>query len=605
MKKIDVLILKAFIGPFFLTTVVCTFVLLTQYMLKYFDDFVGKDLGASVFAELIMYFSVNMLPVALPLGVLLSSLMTFGNLGEHFELTAIKSAGISLIRALLPIGIFVFFLTIGAFFFNNHVVPTANLNAYSLLFDIKNKKPALDIREGQFYNGIDGYSIKANEKFPDNKTLKTVIIYDHSNRKNSGNKVVILADSAIMYTVLNERYLRFELYNGKTYNEIEKRQKRKKLDSRYLRNSFDKMDMMFSLASFDIKKTKKELFQNNRQMKNVNELSKHIDSLNRRIDRSRENLYFGALAFYQFHYKDELNRVRDSINGAKLKPKPDSLRLKGRSKEKQASVIDLRWLFTENSVLQEGKNKDKKKDNLLKNGRQIDTSSIKKNQDRRKESDGIEEEEEEEEAEQNKKAYKKSKKKVNPIKNGSKVAKNKSVASGKFIKLDTSLVAATKDTINGYFEKFKYKKTDVLNNAAQKARNIKNSVSTLQRKISADQKNVYKYTVEKYKKYSQSAACLIMFLIGAPLGAIIKKGGLGVPVIVSIAFFITYYVLNITSEKSAKEGLINGKIAVWYANLILLPFGLYFLSRARIDARLFEWDSYVIWFQKLIKNKSK
>lgn len=603
MKKIDVLILKAFIGPFFLTTVVCTFVLLTQYMLKYFDDFVGKDLGASVFAELIMYFSVNMLPVALPLGVLLSSLMTFGNLGEHFELTAIKSAGISLIRALLPIGIFVFFLTIGAFFFNNHVVPTANLNAYSLLFDIKNKKPALDIREGQFYNGIDGYSIKANEKFPDNKTLKTVIIYDHSNRKNSGNKVVILADSAIMYTVLNERYLRFELYNGKTYNEIEKRQKRKKLDSRYLRNSFDKMDMMFSLASFDIKKTKKELFQNNRQMKNVNELSKHIDSLNRRIDRSRENLYFGALAFYQFHYKDELNRVRDSINGAKLKPKPDSLRLKGRSKEKQASVIDLRWLFTENSVLQEGKNKDKKKDNLLKNGRQIDTSSIKKNQDRRKESDGIEEEEEE--AEQNKKAYKKSKKKVNPIKNGSKVAKNKSVASGKFIKLDTSLVAATKDTINGYFEKFKYKKTDVLNNAAQKARNIKNSVSTLQRKISADQKNVYKYTVEKYKKYSQSAACLIMFLIGAPLGAIIKKGGLGVPVIVSIAFFITYYVLNITSEKSAKEGLINGKIAVWYANLILLPFGLYFLSRARIDARLFEWDSYVIWFQKLIKNKSK
>ncbi len=603
MKKIDVLILKAFIGPFFLTTVVCTFVLLTQYMLKYFDDFVGKDLGASVFAELIMYFSVNMLPVALPLGVLLSSLMTFGNLGEHFELTAIKSAGISLIRALLPIGIFVFFLTIGAFFFNNHVVPTANLNAYSLLFDIKNKKPALDIREGQFYNGIDGYSIKANEKFPDNKTLKTVIIYDHSNRKNSGNKVVILADSAIMYTVLNERYLRFELYNGKTYNEIEKRQKRKKLDSRYLRNSFDKMDMMFSLASFDIKKTKKELFQNNRQMKNVNELSKHIDSLNRRIDRSRENLYFGALAFYQFHYKDELNRVRDSINGAKLKPKPDSLRLKGRSKEKQASVIDLRWLFTENSVLQEGKNKDKKKDNLLKNGRQIDTSSIKKNQDRREESDGIEEEEEE--AEQNKKAYKKSKKKVNPIKNGSKVAKNKSVASGKFIKLDTSLVAATKDTINGYFEKFKYKKTDVLNNAAQKARNIKNSVSTLQRKISADQKNVYKYTVEKYKKYSQSAACLIMFLIGAPLGAIIKKGGLGVPVIVSIAFFITYYVLNITSEKSAKEGLINGKIAVWYANLILLPFGLYFLSRARIDARLFEWDSYVIWFQKLIKNKSK
>jgi len=313
MKKLDILILKSFIGPFILTTLVSTFILLTQYMLKYFDDFVGKDLGPEVFAELIMYFSVNMMPVAIPLGVLLSSLMTFGNLGEHFELTAIKSAGISLIRALTPIGVFVSFLTVGTFFFNNHVVPAANLKAYSLLYDIKNKKPALDIRAGQFYNGIDGYSIKAKEKFPDNRTLKDVIIYDHTQPTKSGNKRVIIADSAIMYTVYNDRYLKFELFVGNLYDESPKGPRRKRLNSRYYRNSFDKMELMFSLASFDLKNTKEELFQNNRQMKNISELTNDIDSLKSRVKESINNLAYGALVYYQFHYRDELNRKRDSV----------------------------------------------------------------------------------------------------------------------------------------------------------------------------------------------------------------------------------------------------------------------------------------------------
>merc|ERR1712000_61732 len=169
MGKIDKLILQAFISPFILTTVVATFILVIQYMMKYFDDFVGKDLGAEVFAELIFYFSLNMLQAALPLAVLVSSLMTFGNLGEHFELTAIKSAGISLLRALRPIFFFVVILTIGAFYFNNYVVPAANLQAYSLLYDIKHKKPGLDIKEGVFYNGIPDYSIKVKEKLPDNQ----------------------------------------------------------------------------------------------------------------------------------------------------------------------------------------------------------------------------------------------------------------------------------------------------------------------------------------------------------------------------------------------------------------------------------------------------
>ena len=193
MKKLDKLILRSFIGPFFLTLAVVEFILLTQYILKYLDDIVGKDLGFLVIAQLLMYFSLNLAPVALPLAVLISALMTYGNLGEHHELTAIKTSGISLVRILLPVFIFTIFLSIGAFFFNNKVVPKANLKAYSLLWDIRQKKPALDIRENIFYNGIPGYSIKITEKLgEEGDILKGIMIYDHS--RGRGNTNLIMAD---------------------------------------------------------------------------------------------------------------------------------------------------------------------------------------------------------------------------------------------------------------------------------------------------------------------------------------------------------------------------------------------------------------------------
>src|SRR5690606_34680014 len=217
MKKLDKLILGSFLGPFILTFLVVVFILLMQHMLKYFDDIIGKGLGFDVIGQLLFYFAVFMTPVALPLAVLLSSLMTFGSLGEHFELTAVKSAGISLLRAIQPIFFFVLILTVCAFYINNNLVPKAALEAYSLLWDIKQKKPALDIREGTFYNGIPDISIKVNEKFPDGITLKDVIIYDH--RKHDGNKDVTVADSGKMYTILNERYLKLELFDGYNYTE--------------------------------------------------------------------------------------------------------------------------------------------------------------------------------------------------------------------------------------------------------------------------------------------------------------------------------------------------------------------------------------------------
>ncbi|HLU89723.1 MAG TPA: LptF/LptG family permease, partial [Cyclobacteriaceae bacterium] len=195
MKKLDKLILGSFIGPFLLTFVVVDFILLTVNMLKYFDEIFGKGLPFGVYMELISYFVISISPMALPLAVLLSSLMTFGNLGEHFELTAIKGSGISLLRALLPIGLFVVGLTAFAFYSNNYIVPKINLKTFSLLYDMRMKSPALDIKEGVFYNGIPNYSIKVNRKVDDSK-LYDILIYDHTSGR--GNTNVITADSGRM-----------------------------------------------------------------------------------------------------------------------------------------------------------------------------------------------------------------------------------------------------------------------------------------------------------------------------------------------------------------------------------------------------------------------
>jgi len=250
-------------------------------MLKYFDDIIGKDLGWDVIGQLLFYFAIFNTPVALPLAVLLSSLITFGNLGEHFELTAIKSLGISLLRSLLPIFGFVLLITLGAFLIGNYMVPKAALEAYSLLWDIKQKKPALDLRQGVFYNSIPGISIKVNYKTPDTGLLKGIIIYDHRGR--SGNKAVIVADSGRMYTILNDSYLKLELFHGYDYLEgntgPQNYSSGTRQDESYRKTQFDKSQIVFDLSSFGLNRTDKKWFQSNRLMRNMKQLQDDMDSV--------------------------------------------------------------------------------------------------------------------------------------------------------------------------------------------------------------------------------------------------------------------------------------------------------------------------------------
>jgi len=306
MKKIDKLILTAFFGPFFLTFFVVIFILLSQFMLRYFDEIVGKDLGFEVIAELIFYFSIFMTQNAFPLAVLLSSLMTFGNLGEHFELTAIKGAGISLVRALLPIFVFSSLLTILAYFSNNYVVPRANLKAFSLLYDVKQKKPSMELKQGTFYNGIDGYSIKVNQKFPDDRSLKDLIIYDHT--KGGGNRNVILADSGQMYNIMNNRYLILELFNGRSYSEQRTKRRRGVVIGRtpepFVRNEFQTGKLAFDLTSFNLKRTKEELFAGNKLMKNTHQLRADVDSMKNQQEEMVVQIQDNSIRFFSHHLQD-------------------------------------------------------------------------------------------------------------------------------------------------------------------------------------------------------------------------------------------------------------------------------------------------------------
>lgn len=457
IKKLDKLILRTFIGPFLLTFAVVEFILLLVNIVQYMEEISGKDLGAFVYIKLFSLFALNIVPAALPLAVLLSSLMTFGGLGEHRELTAIKSAGISLLRILRPVFTFVTGVTIALFIYGNTVIPWANLELYSFLYDIKQKKPAMEFKEGVFYNGIPGYRIKIDKKYKDGSYLQGVIIYDHT--EGNGNTDIILADSGHIYTINNDSYLVMELFSGSSYKEFGKDAKNTNTE-RFVRSEFEESKIVFNLSSFAFERTKKDLFKDHKLMKTIDELKHYRDSMNVQYYDERVELESKVKDLYT--YKDSLEYVEN-----------DSIKLK-LSYEK----------FIENSL------KDK----------------------------------------------------------------------------------------------------EYISMALKKARSIKSFTSSNTYKLERLRSESKRYDIEYWKKYAIPFSCLILFLIGAPLGAIIKKGGLGFPVIISVLFFIILYVINEQGRKMSIHSELQPWYGMWMSNLYLFPFGLFFLFQAKNDSNILELD---------------
>jgi lipopolysaccharide export system permease protein len=551
MKKIDKLVLKAFVGPFILTFLVVVFILLMQHMLKYFDDIIGKDLGWNVVGQLLFYFAIFMTPVAMPLAVLLSSLIAFGNLGEHFELTAIKSSGISLLRTLQPIFFFVLILTGLAFYANNNLVPKAALEAYSLLYDIKQKKPALELREGAFYNGIPDISIKVNKKFPDDEAaLKEIIVYDH--RKNDGNKEVTIADSGRMSTILNEQYLKFELFNGYNYTEGASQeremtgQKNAASAETLTRSRFSKTEVVFDLSSYDLKRTDKKWFEGNRIMRNLSELNEDVDSMKSEVLQQRYNYYNYRPSHFLYYRKSDSLILPPRIYA--YKAARDSLE-KAQHDSIDAQNIAGSAAYSEQRIAKIRAKEAAKTANRLK---RFTTRKLNKSTPR----------------------YDSSKQTV----------------------LTDSVMAKRLDSV------FTLPPSrDAVQAATNMARQVKSQIENNNYSVDLFEKELVIFEIQWHKIIASSMACIAMFLIGAPLGSIIKRGGLGVPFLVSILFFIIYYLLSMQGEKLAKQDTLTPWVGVWMADLILLIIGLVFLRQARNDARLFEADFYNVVLDKIRK----
>lgn len=441
------------------------FILLMQSVWKYVDDLIGKGLEWTVLAELAFYSIPTLVPLALPLAILLSSLMTFGKLGENYELTALKSSGISLYKIMKPLFVVVSIISIAAFFFSCHIIPYSNMKFKTLLYDIMNKKLALNIREGIFFNDIEGYSIKVNKKDAEGKLLEDVLIYDHTEKM--GNTKVIRAERGKMYSLDNERYLYLELFDGYSYEEVDPKNPKKRVDLPFARSSFKEQKIRFDMASFQLERSDEERYANAAQFMNLSQLEKNSDSLRITIDNRLQTFKSKLKSYYSFNALDSLTTTSTS-------PK----------------------------------------------------------------------------------------------------AFNAS-------KLST------------------HKKSRLAKSASNLARSAKSYVYNTQRELKYKNRRLKKSSIEWHRKFTLSFACIVLFLIGAPLGALIKKGGMGMPVLVSIIFFLIYHISSITGEKSALQGVISATQGMWISSFILTPLGFYFTYKASNDLSLIDTTRLRSIFQKI------
>lgn len=465
-KKLDKLVIKAFIGPFVAVFFITLLVLIMQFFWLYIDDFVGKGLGTGIIFEFIWYQSAALVPLALPLAVLLSSLMAFGNLGETMELVAIKSSGISLLRFMRPVFILSLLICGVAFLFSNYIIPVANLKSKTLLADIVYAKPAFDLKEGVFYDKIEGVAIKIGEKEADS-IIRDVIIYERGPYNLQDN--FIIAKSGVMRVTDNKRFLEFNLQDGWRYQE---RGDRLTPHTDFIRIGFRTYKKQLDLSSFEFRRTADSVHKNNQRMQSMKQLSVAIDSMSRELKKYRDKA--GRDVFSAYAFSTYLDTVYQ-----------------------QPSVSSV----------------PKKTDDLLPDS-----------------------------------------------------------ARRFVIQRATSMIS-----------------TPAL------------SADVAASEFRARQKELRLYRIEWHKKITLSIACLVLFLIGAPLGSIIRKGGLGLPLVFAVVFFMFFYFLNTTGEKFVKENVLTVFSGMWLATMILVPVGLFLTYKAMHDSQLFNKEFYFRLWRKLKK----
>ena len=468
MKRLHRMIIKAYLGPLMVTFAIVLFILVMQFLWKYVDDLMGKGLEWYVLVELLTYATASFVPLALPLAILLSSIMTMGSLGENSELVPMRSAGLGLGRILSPLFLTSTALAIGSFFFSNDLLPVANLKFRSLLWDVTEKKPTLNLKPGIFYNGIDGFSIRVQDKDPDTGMLTDVLIYDHR-AAFQGNRTVIRAQSGTMRRSTDGHFLVLTLKDGHFYDEHSPASGDKGLYP-MMRGSFVEDEVRFDLSGLGLRRTDEDLFKDHYKMMTMGQLQVSEDSLLKRMEARREEQVK--------HLSNGLQFFRPTTQST-LPPPP------ARS-----------WNAMQASL--------------------------------------------------------------------------------------------TPEMRNGLY--------DVAMNM------VRNDLSQIDRgleELQGRQEQVSRHRIEWHRKPMLAITCIIFFLIGAPLGAIIRKGGMGLPVVFAIVFFLIFHIVSFSMEKLVIAGGIEAWPGMWIASLVLLPIGLFLSWKAATDSPLLDADAYYRGWERL------
>lgn len=479
-KRLYGFMIQSFLPVFLMTFFICLFIVLMQFLWKYVDEMVGKGLELSVLFELFFYAAVTMVPLALPLSILLASLMTFGNLGERLELLAIKAAGVSLLHVMRPLIFVVGVISVLAFFFQNNVLPQAQVKMWTLLYSMRQKSPELDIPEGVFYDQINGYNLYVREKNHKTGIMRDMMIYDMS--QGFDNAMIVMADSGLLKTTPDKKYLILTLYDGESFENLKTDRTNSYTNIPYRRETFSLKELLIPFdANFN--RMDEGVMSGQYIGKDYNELRVTIDSLNCIVDSM------------SVEFTNKLNKSGYFSIYSENIPTDSAARAKTIERDLEAAQkIDLDSLWM-------GENNQR---------RQLYLS--------------------------------------------------RAIERANSYRVDYLFNSITQDDTRH---------------------------------------TIRRHQIELMKKFTLSLACLIFFFIGAPLGAIIRKGGLGVPIVVSVILFIIYYIIDNTGYKLARDGVWEVWQGIWLSSAVLLPLGIFLTTRATKDSAVLNLDLYADFFRHL------
>ncbi len=591
MKKLDRLLIANFVGPFIVTFMIAIFVLLMQILWLYIDDIAGKGLGFFVLIELLAYKCVGLIPMALPLAILISSVMVLGNLAEHYELSSFKSAGVPLLRVMQPIIVFGLFAVVFSYLCSNYLIPIANLNFGSRMYDIQRQKPALRLDAGVFNDDFQGYSILIGEKGKDGKEIKKVMIYDHQDA-SKGQLSQIVANGGQMYMTDNGSYFIMNLEDGNQYMETSPSSASQRNKSfPFVRTSFKSWTKVFDLGEFDLSQTNKELFKQNRSMMTIGQLRIAIDSIAIKI-REREVNSSNQLANYISVLKLDSTFIKRDL--AKDKARNDSLTLVEEMKyDSLQRIANAKRKRAEDSLAATKNTKPSKpKPKAPVKPQPKPTAKAEKSISKPPSAAA---------QEAKRLALEKTKNGKRTTSTNPKRAEYKAKSENQgLLPSDTTL------TFEEAFAKIPlYHRKTILTKAKSSVRAIKSQAESGTRIIDNMRESKVKHIYELYTKYSMAVVCFIFVLIGAPMGAIVRKGGFGYPILVSIIFFMLFVILTIFCRKIAETFVVSAQLAAWIPCLVLFPIGALLTYKAMNDSKLVNLDKYTAFFAKLFKKKEE